>query len=54
MYCDLLQELANKPEKIREYAQEIRLVTNRGAALTRQLLIFSPQTGHATTGYRFE
>ncbi len=41
MYCDLLEELSSDPKKVQENTEEIRLVTNRGAALTRQLLIFS-------------
>jgi PAS domain S-box-containing protein len=41
IYCDLLKEYANDPQVVAEHANEIKLVTERGAALTRQLLIFS-------------
>lgn len=41
MYCDLLGDDAEKPEAVRENVCDIRSVTARAAALTRQLLIFS-------------
>lgn len=41
MYCDLLENRSRDPEKVREGATEIQQITMRGAALTRQLLIFS-------------
>jgi two-component system cell cycle sensor histidine kinase/response regulator CckA len=41
IYCDLLDEYSNDPKTVVDHAHEIKLVTERGAALTRQLLIFS-------------
>lgn len=41
MYCDLLADDAANPELLREHIKEIRQVTERGAGLTRQLLVFS-------------
>lgn len=41
MYCDLLEDQADSGEEVRDIAHEIRTVSGRGAALTRQLLIFS-------------
>lgn len=41
LYCDLLDDEANQAEAVRENVREIRRVTDRAAALTRQLLVFS-------------
>lgn len=41
MYCDLIEEQASDPEAVTECGREIRNASERGATLTRQLLIFS-------------
>lgn len=41
MYCDILADDSKKPEAVLESVQDMREVTARAAALTRQLLIFS-------------
>lgn len=41
LYCDLLQSSANDPEAVRENAKNIKDVTDRATALTKQLLVFS-------------
>jgi two-component system, cell cycle sensor histidine kinase and response regulator CckA len=41
MYCDLLKDEANDPAAVIESACDIRGIVDRGAALTRQLLVFS-------------
>jgi PAS domain S-box-containing protein len=43
LYCDMLMEEDASPEFVHEQAKDIMQVTTRGAALTRQLLIFSRQ-----------
>jgi len=41
MYCDLVADFAETNEKVIKAVDEIRNVAARGAALTRQLLVFS-------------
>lgn len=41
MYSDLLADDAERPEAVRAHVEEVRHVTARAAALSRQLLVFS-------------
>src|SRR5262249_34852885 len=41
MYCDLLSDDAGESENIKSSVEEVRKIAQRGATLTRQLLVFS-------------
>jgi PAS domain S-box-containing protein len=41
LYCELVEEVSEKPQSVRDQAQNILRVVTSASALTRQLLIFS-------------
>lgn len=43
MYCELIEDEAHNTEQVRTCIRQVQAASNKGAALTRQLLLFSRQ-----------